>query len=331
MDRLLAMQVFARVVELGSFSRAAEALELSRARVSELVQELEAELGARLLHRTTRRIALTDDGRAYHARVSRILSDVAEAEAEVVRSRSRARGRLRVGTPFALGRLFLLPRIPSLLRQHDGLELSLVFDNRSIDLAREGLDCAISYGPPRDLELVAKRLGSTTLVTCASASYLERHGRPERLEALARHETISFLSVATTQPTPWLFSEAGGARSLSVPSRLCLNSMEACVDAAAAGFGITQVLSSVALRALREGRLEPVLLAWSSPGPDLFLAYPPNRQASARMRVFSALAERVFGEIESDYRALAKSFRDAPDARPRHRRLKPARASAKHE
>ena len=308
MDRLLAMQVFARVVELGSFSLAARGLGLSRARVSEVVQELEEFLGAPLLFRTTRRVSLTDDGREYLARVQRILADVAEAEGEVQASRARARGVLRAGTPFALARLFLLPRLPQLLRDHPELGLELVLENHNIELLREGLDCAITYGAPTNTDLVARRLATTHLVTCAAPSYLERHGEPRTPQALERHSGIAFLARVGADNERWQFVRDGAKLLQRVPSRLSFNSMEACVEAAEAGLGVTQVLSSVATVAIRKRRLQPILLDYASPGPELFLAYPPNRHASARLKAFADFAIRSFSSIDQDWSELVRKF-----------------------
>lgn len=304
MDRLAAMQVFARVVELGSFAQAASALSLSRARTSEAVQALEAALGTRLLHRTTRRLSLTDDGRAYYERVSRILSDIAEAETEIVRSRGSARGLLRVDLPVALARLFVVPNLPALLKRHPELELELRLENRSIDLTREGVDCVISYGAPQDTELVAQRLATTHLVTCAAPSYLERRGVPSEPSELARHTSIAFLSLSTARPTAWQFLREGNPFSREPRGNLAFNSMEACVDAAIAGLGMTQVLSSVAHTAIREGKLVPLLVDFASPGPTLFLAFPPNRHASARLRAFAQFARDVFAPVDAGWQEI---------------------------
>lgn len=314
MDRLSAMQVFARVVELGSFARAASALSLSRARASEAVQALEAALGTRLLHRTTRRLSLTDDGRAYYERVSRILADVAEAETEIVRSRGSARGRLRVDLPVALARLFVVPGLPALLRRHPELELELRLENRSIDLAREGVDCAITYGEPQDQDLVAQRLATTHLVTCAAPSYLERRGVPQQPSDLSRHTAIAFLALHTARPTAWQFLRDGNPISQEPRGNLAFNSMEACVDAAVAGLGAIQVLSSVAHAAIREGKLSPLLVDFASPGPTLFLAFAPNRHASARLRAFAQFAKEVFAPVDAGWQeivALSRSV-EAP-------------------
>lgn len=315
MDRLSAMQVFARVVELGSFVRAAAALELSRARTSEAVQALEAALGTRLLHRTTRRLSLTDDGRAYYERVRRILSEVEEAETEIVRSRGSVRGRLRVDLPVALARLFVVPRLPALVRRHPELELELRLENRNIDLTREGVDCAITYGEPDDPDLVARRLGATRLVTCAAPSYLERRGVPREPSELVRHSCIAFLGLATARPTAWEFVRDGARFAERPHSKLAFNSMEACVDAASAALGVTQVLSWVAHAAIGDGKLSPILSEYESPGPALFLAFAPNRHASARLRAFAEFAREVFAPLDEP----------EPNARPRRGRAASAR------
>lgn len=296
------MRVFVRVAELGGFARAAALLELSRARVSEAVAALERSLGARLLHRTTRRLSLTDDGRAYYERAVRILADLEEAEALVVRSGGAPSGRLRVDMPMALTRLFVVPALPRLLQRHPDLALEIRLENRPVDLLEEGVDCAISYGAPSNVDLVARRLGSTHLVTCAAPGYLQKRSAPEKPEELARHDTIGFLSLSTGRPSEWQFQRGGVRQSYRPASRLAFNSMEACVDAAESGLGVTQVLSSLAHRAIAARRLVPVLLEWAAEGPALYLVYPPSRQQSGRMRAFAEFAGEVFREADSSFR-----------------------------
>ena len=304
MDRLQAMRVFARVAELASFARAADALDLSRARVSEAVAALERNLGARLLHRTTRRLSLTDDGRAYYERCARILADLDEAEALVARSREAPRGRLRVDMPMALARLFLVPALPRLLARHPELALEVRLENRAVDLVAEGVDCAISYGEPSDTSLVARRIGTTHLVTVAAPAYLARRGAPRAPDDLARHDCIAFLALATGRPADWVFARAG-ERVLHRPAgSLAFNSMEACVEAAAVGLGVTQVLSSLAHAAIVAGRLAPVLLDGAAEGPPLYIVYPPSRQLSARIRAFAAFAAEVFDEADAGWRDI---------------------------
>lgn len=321
------MRIFARVAELGSFARASDALALSRARVSEAVAGLERSLGARLVHRTTRRLALSDDGRAFYERVVRILADVDEAEAGVRRERSEPRGRLRVDMPMALARLVVLPALPRLLARHPEIQLEVRLENRALHLVAEGVDCAISYGPPSDTDLVARRLGTTHLITCASPEYLARHAAPRTPEALAAHNAIAFLALATSRPATWEFERAGVRRFYRPVGNLAFNSMEACVDAALAGLGITQVLSSLAHRAIVRGSLVPVLLDWATAGPSLYVVYPPNRQPSARVRAFIAFAAGVFAETDAGWNDIVA--RDAEASRPRRSRSKVARRDPK--
>jgi LysR family transcriptional regulator, regulator for bpeEF and oprC len=307
MDRLQAMRIFARVAELGGFARAADALSLSRARVSAAVAGLERSLGARLVHRTTRRLALSDDGRAFYERVARILADVDEAEALVARGRSQPRGRLRVDMPMALARLVVVPALPELLARYPEIQLEMRLENRAINLLAEGVDCAISYGQPSDTDMVARKVGTTHLLTCASPAYLAHHPAPRTPGALAAHNAIAFLALATARPAAWEFERAGVRRIHRPTGSLAFNSMEACMEAAEAGLGITQILSSLAHRAIVSGSLVPVLLDWATEGPSLYMVYPPNRQQSARLRAFVEFASSVFGEADSGWNDISKS------------------------
>lgn len=300
MDRFQALRIFARVAELGSFARAAESLDLSRARVSEAVAELERELGARLVHRTTRRVALTDDGRTYYERARQILADLEEADALVLRSGTSARGRLRLAMPMGLARQFVVPALPRLLARHPELALEVRLENRSIDLVEEGVDCAISYGEPADDQLVARRVATTHLLTCASPAYLARHGAPKSPDELAGHACIAFLTLATSRPAEWSFQASGQRITRRPAAALAFNSMEACVEAAEAGLGITQVLSALGHRAILSKRLRPVLADYAADGPALYLVYPPNRQLSARLRVVLAFLTDVLATTERD-------------------------------
>jgi LysR family transcriptional regulator for bpeEF and oprC len=303
-DRLQAMRVFVAVADLGSFARAATRLDLSRARVSEAVAALERALGARLLHRTTRQLALTDDGRAYYERSQRILADLEEAEAQLGRSREEARGRLRVHMPMAVARQFVVPALPRLLERHPDLALEVRLENRGIDLLEEGVDCAICYGAPGNVDLVARRVGSTHLVSCGSPAYLRHQRAPRSPADLARHQAVAFLSPASGRPADWEFERAGQQARHRPLARLAFNSMEPCVIAAEAGLGLTQVLSSLAHRAIRSGSLRPVLLDWAAEGPGLYLVYPPNRQQSARIRVFAEFASEVFLELDAAFQDI---------------------------
>lgn len=294
MDRLHAMRVFLRVAERASFTQAAKSLELSRARVSEAIAELERELGVLLLHRTTRQVSLTDDGRLYYDRARQILADVEEADALVQRGSAQARGRLRLAMPMAIARRFVVPALPGLLAKHPELGLEIRLENRAVDLLEEGIDAAISYGAPADQDLVARRLGETHLLTCASPTYLARRGTPRTPHDIEYHECIAFLTLATLRPAEWAFVIKDERVSVRPAGSLAFNSMQACLDAAEAGLGITQVLSSLAHHAVHAKRVRPVLTRYAAAGPPLFLVYPPNRQHSARMRVLIDFFSELF-------------------------------------
>ncbi len=293
------MRVFTAVAELGSFTRAAAALELSRARASEAVSELERALGTQLLHRTTRRVGLSEQGRVYYERARQILLDLDEAEALVVGPKAPLRGVVRVGMPMALARSYVLPALPRLLARHAELVLEVRLENRSVQLLEDGLDCALSYGKPDDENLVAKLVMPTRLVTLASPGYLAKWGTPRLPAELDQHNCVSFLTPATARPAAWVFMEAG-VRVLRRPQgNVAFNSMEACVEAAVAGLGVTQVLSSLAERVVREKKLRALLSGFAAEGPGIFVVYSPVLGKSTRLRIVmeflteSLRAERV--------------------------------------
>jgi len=185
MDRLMALRVFVRVVELGGFTKASDSLQMSKATVSDLVRSLEQHLGVRLLQRTTRRVTVTADGAAFYERCAQILADLDEAEASVMQSRVAAKGRLRVDMPGALARLFIIPKLPPFLARYPDLRLELGMGLRTVHLLEEGIDCVVRIGMQKDSSLVARRIGTTSTVCCASPAYLREHGTPRRPEDLS--------------------------------------------------------------------------------------------------------------------------------------------------
>jgi len=185
MDRLMALRAFARVVELGGFTKAGDSLQLSKTTVSDLVQSLEKHLGVRLLQRTTRRVTVTAEGAAFYERCAHILADLDEAEAAVVQARVAPKGRLRVDMPAARARLFILPRLPPFLARYPDLRLELGMGLRPVHLLEEGIDCVVRFGTQSDSSLVARRVGTMSFVCCASPAYLREHGSPRRPEDLS--------------------------------------------------------------------------------------------------------------------------------------------------
>ena len=287
MDRLHAMRVYSRVARLGSFARAADQLELSRAAVSEAVAALEAHLGARLLTRTTRRVTLTAEGADFLERCLRILAEVEAAEEAVRGTRTRPQGSLRVDVPTAFGRGLLLPALPQFMKRYPDLKLDLRFNDRVVDLVAEQIDVAVRVGAVRQASYVARRIATTRRVIVASPAYLAAAGRPLRPEDLAGHRLLGLASGATGRPQPW---QLRGSRTFAEFAAV-FNLAEAQLAAALAGAGLAQTLDLLAGELIARGRLETVLDGYVGDGPPISLVYPASARGSVRLRVFADFAE----------------------------------------
>lgn len=298
MDRLQAMQVFRRIVELGGFGKAADDLELPRATVSLLIQQLEAHLGVQLLQRTTRQVRATLDGEAYYQRCGQLLDDLDDLEGSLSAQRSQPRGTLRVDMPIAFGCSWILPRLPDFYRRYPALQLDIGFHDRQVHLQREGVDCAIRAGNITDQALVARPIVRLHQLTCASPDYLARSGTPRQLEDLATHRAISFAS-GNGRYFPFEFEVAGQVRELQMPGELTVNNADAYVSACEAGFGLIQVPRYHVQQQLAEGRLVQVLSDYAVPLWPISVVYPPHRQLSPRVRVFiDWVIEVLHGEAD---------------------------------
>ncbi|WP_260958735.1 LysR family transcriptional regulator [Pseudomonas citri] len=299
MDRLQAMQVFRRIVELGGFGKAADDLGLPRATVSLLIQQLEAHLGVQLLQRTTRQVRATLDGQAYYQRSGQLLDDLDELESSLSVQRSQPRGTLKVDMPIAFGCSWILPRLPDFYRRYPALQLDMGFHDHQVHLQREGVDCAIRAGNIVDQALVARPIVRLHQLTCASPGYLARAGTPRQLEELTGHRAIGFAS-GNGRFFPFEFEVAGQVREVQMPSELAVNNADAYVTACEAGFGLIQVPRYHVQLQLAEGRLVPVLEAYSVPSWPISAVYPPHRQLSPRVRVFiDWVIELLHGEADA--------------------------------
>ena len=295
MDQLFCMRVFARVVEQGSFARAAEGLEVARATVTTAVARLEKRLGVRLLQRTTRRLSLTDEGRTYYQGCVRMLDELAEIEDTLSGARRAARGRLRASIPNAFIHQQFFPALPAFLERHPGLSLELVVTDRAVNLVEEGIDCAVrAVELPDDSTLIAREVSRVLRVTCAAPRYLAEHGTPQTVEDLERHHCIRFISPSTGRTTDWRFRRGSEIVSFEPRGSFGVTSLEGAVAAAAAGIGIAQVSDVLAINALREGALKPVLLELAAPGPTVHVVYPRNRYLSAKVRVFGDFVAAIY-------------------------------------
>ncbi|WP_053147039.1 LysR family transcriptional regulator [Pseudomonas sp. P97.38] len=285
MDRLQAMQVFRRIVELGGFGKAADDLKLPRATVSLLIQQLEAHLGVQLLHRTTRQVRATLDGEAYYQRSGQLLDDLDDLESSLSVQRSQPHGTLRVDMPIAFGCAWIVPRLPAFYARYPALQLDIGFHDWQVHLQREGVDCAIRAGNIVDQGLVARPIVRLPQLTCASPGYLARAGTPQVPEDLASHRVIRFAS-GNGRFFPFEFEVAGQVHERQLPGELTVNNADAYVAACEAGFGLIQVPRYHVQRQLAEGTLIQVLGEYPVPLWPISAVYPPHRQLSPRVRVF---------------------------------------------
>jgi len=284
MDRIDAMQAFVAVADLRGFAPAARKLKLSPSAVTRLVAALEQRLGARLLQRTTRSLALTDAGTRYLERAKRILADVEEAERAAEGERTRPSGRLVVSAPVGFGRLHVSPMISAYLRRHREVSGELRLEDRLVNLVEDGIDLAVRIGHLPDSSLVARQVGEMRRIVVASPAYLKRRGEPKSPEAITPHDTIQFGASALT--AQWRFVQDGREVRIDVTPRLVTNSADAAIHYAMEGGGLTRVLAYQAADAVKRGRLTIVLGAFEQPALPIHIVYPTSRLLSAKVRTF---------------------------------------------
>lgn len=282
MDRFDEMRAFAAVVDAGSFVRAADALQVSKTAVSRLVAELEARLGVRLLHRTTRRLSLTAEGEVFHARCKELLAGVGEAEAEVTAGAGEAVGPLRLNVPVSFGLLHLAPLWPAFLQQHPKVTLDVTLADRIVDLVDEGYDLAVRIARLPASTLVSRRISATRLVLCASPEYLRRHGTPTQPGDIARHTVFSYTLLASGDT--WNFDGPEGPVNVKVVPTMRSNSGDTCVAAALAHQGIVLQPSFMVGQHLRAGALVEVLPAYRSVELGIYAVYPSRRHVLPKVR-----------------------------------------------
>lgn len=284
MDTLTRMRVFVQVVESGGFSAAARELGRSKALVSKYVRELEDELGARLLNRTTRQFSLTEIGEAYVREASEILQRIEELNESLGECHSEPRGLLRVSVPRAYGELVLAEPIMAFAAAQPQVQLSLRFEDRYVDLVEEGVDVAIRIGELSDSSLVARRLAPVRMVLCAAPAYLDKNGRPEHPRDLAGMDCIIDMNVRT--PSSWTFDVDGKKQSIAIQGRIEVNSLPAVRAAALAGHGIAAVPEFVVTEDLAAGRVEEILGEHVSVSAGLFALYPHRKHLPGKVRAF---------------------------------------------
>lgn len=292
MDRIDIMRLFARIVERGSFSQAARDLRIPRPTATHAIQRLEADLGVRLLDRTTRSVRPTLDGVLYHERCVRLLADLDEVES--VFRNTEPRGPLRVDMQGTIARFFILPALPAFLARYPGVSLSLSEGDRMVDLVTEGVDCVVRAGDLSDSSLIGRRIASFEQLTLASPGYLERHGVPTTPDDLGGHRMVAYAASATGQPYPLEFMEQGAVREIAPPYDLVVRGAEIYTAAGVAGLGLIQVPRYRVEHQIAAGQLVAILEGFPPPPMTVSVLYPQNRQLSSRVRVFIDWLDEIF-------------------------------------
>ncbi|WP_265942658.1 LysR family transcriptional regulator [Dechloromonas sp. A34] len=295
MDRFQAMQVFTQVVDANSFTRAADHLGLPRATVTTIIQNLEALLQVRLLNRTTRRISLTPDGAAYYEHCARILGEVEETESSFRDVARGPKGRLRIDVPSPIGRLILIPRLSEFHERYPEVELVIGMGDRMVDLVREAVDCVIRAGELQDSTLVARRIGTLKMITCAAPDYLERYGVPTCIDDLQQHRAVQYFSSRTGRDFDWDFIVDGQSMPVKMRGSVSVNDSEAYVACGLQGFGMIQPARFMVLPQLESGALVEVLPQLSPSPMPISVAYMQNRHLSPKVRAFVDWVAELFG------------------------------------
>jgi LysR family transcriptional regulator, regulator for bpeEF and oprC len=296
MDKLQAMQVFTRVVETGALTRAADSLQLPKATVTTLIQQLEANLGVKLLNRTTRRMSVTADGAAYYPRCVSILAEVRDTEDSLSHRHAAPSGQLRADVPTLIARLVIVPALPSFFDRYPNIELQLSCSERRADLIEEGVDCAVWSGELEDSSLIARRIGQLYVGTCASPAYIANHGQPHHPDELKAHRCLHQFSPRTGKVLEWVFAKDTQRIQAAQRGSLALDDQNSYIAAAEAGLGIAQIPAFVLKEAMERGTLELVLADWVPEPVPLHVVYPENRHLSAKVRVFVDWIAELFAE-----------------------------------
>lgn len=297
MDRVNLLKTFARVAETRSFTKAGASLGVSRATVSGAIRELEEHLGARLLHRTTRSVNLTPEGRLYYEHAQEILARLELSDQLFAARTPRISGRLSIDVPTRIARRVIIPALPTLLAQHPKLEVHLGASDRAINLVEHGVDAVVRVGPREDSSFIVQPLGSLAQVNCASPRYLASFGQPTRLEDLARHRAVSY-----GQPrlggTTWEYLDGDTERSVPIPCAVSVDNAETYIAAGLAGLGMIQIPAYDVHHHFESGALVEVL-SQHVPAPlPIALLYPSRRQVPARLRIFADWLLTLFTQRE---------------------------------
>ena len=296
MDRFSAMEVFTKVVELGSFARAAERLDLSTSATSRHVADLEVHLQTRLLNRSTRKLSLTESGHAFYERCVQVLADLEEAEQAAGQTTQVPRGTIKLTCGMSFGTRHLSPALAAYMAAHPGVRFDISLSDRVVDLVEEGFDLGIRIGSLGSANLIARKLGETRVIACAAPGYLAKHGTPNVPEDLASHNCVTYSYVADSYQ--WRFRDpSGGERAVQVSGNLHANNGELLTEAAVNGIGIVYEPEFIVSQALVEKKLVQLLGAFEREPLGIYAVYASRKHLSAKVRSFvDFLGARFAGE-----------------------------------
>lgn len=295
MDRFSDIEAFVAVVDAGSFSAAGDRLDTSKSAISRRVGALEARLGVKLLNRTTRRLSLTEAGRAFHERAGRILADLAEAEQSVSDADCELRGGIRLAAPLSFGLHHLAPAINRFALDHPDVRFDLDLNDREVNLVEEGFDMAVRIGQLEDSSLIARRLCPIRLATVASTGYLASHGTPQTPDDLARHRGLRYSNAPRQQA--WRFTGKDGRQyAPDVPDHMVANNGEILARAVVDGLGIATLPTFIAHDHLVDNRLQRVLTDYETKEVNMYAVFPPGRYMSRRVRTLADYLSEYFGD-----------------------------------
>ena len=288
MDRFDAMRAFARVVEAGSFTKAAQTLHMSKTTVTQLIQQLESRLRVRLLHRTTRKLGVTPDGAVYYERVIRLLADMEDAENSLSSAAMTPRGRLRVDVPSPLARLILVPALPAFHARYPDIQIDMGVSDREVDLIGDNVDCVLRGGQITDQSLIARHVGDLQIGVYVAPSYVERLGAPAHPRELQNtdHCIAGFLSSRTSKIDPLVLCSENERIEITGNYVLAVDDGNAYLEAGLVGLGVIALPNYMAAAHQAVGALIPLFTQWRISPMPLYLAFPPNRHVNAKLRVF---------------------------------------------
>lgn len=293
MDRIDLFRIFSRVVECSSFTRAADTLGAPRSSVSAAIAELEGRVGARLLHRTTRKVSPTQDGAVFYDRCQRLISDVEDAENLFRQTAAQPSGKLRIDVPGRIGRLIIAPALPDFLDRYPQIHIDLGVTDRAVNLVEDNIDCVLRVGPLSDSSLIGRTIGALPLINVATPEYLKRLGVPDSPAELNSHWAVNYASPSSGRTMDWEWIENGEQFALQMPSRVTVNSAEAYIACCLASLGLIQIPAYDVRAHIDAGDLVEVLPGYRAAPMPMTLLYPHRQHLSRRLQVFADWLEEL--------------------------------------